>query len=31
MCTTNEEMLVLEEGIEAGVVRACCTSGSAKV
>lgn len=26
----NQELLVLEAGVEAGVVRACCTTGPAK-
>lgn len=30
MQTTQEELLVLEEGVKSGVIQACCTSNSAK-
>lgn len=31
MRTTHEDLLVLEEGVEAGVVQTCCSSNSAKL
>lgn len=30
MSEVNQELVVLEEGVEAGVVSACCTSGPTK-
>lgn len=31
MQTTQEVLLVLEEGVETGVVQACCSSSTAKL
>ena len=31
MHKTEEELLVLEEGVKSGVVQACCTSGPTKL
>lgn len=31
MSVVNQELVVLEEGVESGVVQACCTNNTAKV
>ncbi len=31
MSEVNQDLLVLEEGVKAGIVRGCCTSGPAKI
>lgn len=31
MCEETQDLLVLEEGVEAGVVQGCCSSGTARV
>ncbi len=30
MLEVNQDMVVLEEGVESGVVQACCTSNSSR-
>ena len=31
MSEVNDDLVVLEEGVESGVVQTCCSTGSAKV
>jgi len=31
MHVVNQDLVVLEEGVESGVVQACCTSNTAKL